>query len=193
MRTLSRQFLAALRAFLVLSVLLGLLWPFAFTAVAQVAAPAQANGSLIRTADGTVVGSSLLGQKTEGPQWFAPRPSDSDHAGDTSGSSQLSPVSGEHLATVQERRDALMAENPHARGPVPADALAGSSSGLDPHISPEYAAWQTPRIAEARGMSEADVAAIVARHTQGRTLGFLGQPRVNVTELNADLAAHAGR
>jgi len=193
MRTLSRQFLAALRAFLVLSVLLGLLWPFAFTAVAQVAAPAQANGSLIRTADGTVVGSSLLGQKTEGPQWFAPRPSDSDYAGDTSGSSQLSPVSGEHLATVQERRDALMAENAHARGPVPADALAGSSSGLDPHISPEYAAWQTPRIAEARGMSEADVAAIVARHTQGRTLGFLGQPRVNVTELNADLAAHAGR
>ena len=147
----------------------------------------------VRTADGTVVGSSLLGQKTEGPQWFAPRPSDSDYAGDTSGSSQLSPVSGEHLATVQERRDALMAENPHARGPVPADALAGSSSGLDPHISPEYAAWQTPRIAEARGMSEADVAAIVARHTQGRTLGFLGQPRVNVTELNADLAAHAGR
>ncbi|GAB49706.1 potassium-transporting ATPase subunit KdpC [Mobilicoccus pelagius] len=191
MRTFSRQFLAATRAFLVLSVLLGLAWPFAFTGVAQVVAPRQANGSLVRTADGTVVGSSLLGQKAEGPQWFAARPSDSEYAGDTSGSGNLSPVSADHLKTVQERRDALTKANPDARGPIPADALSASSSGLDPHISPEYAAWQTPRVAKARGMSEADVAAVVARHTQGRTLGFLGQPRVNVTELNADLAGSA--
>ena len=193
MRTFSRQFLAATRAFLVLSVLFGLLWPFAFTAVAQVVAPRQANGSVIRSADGREVGSSLLGQKNDGPQWFAARPSDSDYAGDTSGSGNLSPVSAEHLQTVEERRAALMTENPDARGPVPADALSASSSGLDPHISPEYAAWQTPRVAKARGMSETEVTALVSKHTQGRALGFLGQPRVNVTELNADLAAHGTR
>jgi K+-transporting ATPase ATPase C chain len=193
---IARQLSAALKALLVLTLLLGVLYPAAILAVGLIV-PGQANGSLIEV-DGKVVGSSLLGQAAEGPQWFQARPSASDHAGDTSGGSNLGP-SSEQLATdVSERMAALRASNPDAPATIPPDALTASGSGLDPHISPEYAAYQAPRVAAARGMSLEQVQRFIADHTQKATLGFIGRDRVNVTELNValatgDAAASAGQ
>lgn len=193
---IARQLSAALKALLVLTVLLGVLYPAAVLAVGLVLS-GQAKGSLIEV-DGRVVGSSLLGQAAEGPQWFQARPSVSDQGGDTSGGSNLG-ASSEQLATdVSEREAALRAANPDAPATIPPDALTASGSGLDPHISPEYAAYQAPRVAAARGMSLEQVQAFIADHTQEAALGFIGRDRVNVTELNvalatADAAASAGR
>lgn len=184
---IARQLSAALKALLVLTVLLGVLYPAAILAVGLVV-PGQANGSLIEV-DGKVVGSSLLGQAAEGPQWFQARPSVSDHSGDTSGGSNLGPSSEDLATTVSEREAALREANPDAPTAIPADALTASGSGLDPHISPEYAAYQAPRVAAARGMSVEQVHALIADHTQEASLGFLGQGRVNVTELNVALEA----
>ncbi len=186
---ITRQLLAALKALLVLTVLLGVLYPAAILAVGLVV-PGPAKGSLIEV-DGKVVGSSLLGQAAEGPQWFQARPSVSDQAGDTSGGSNLGPSSQDLATTVQEREAALRATNPDAPATIPPDALTASGSGLDPHISPAYAAYQAPRVAKARGMTVAQVQEIIADHTQQATLGFIGQDRVNVTELNTALAARA--
>jgi potassium-transporting ATPase KdpC subunit len=192
----TRQLFAALKALLVLTVLLGVLYPAAVLAVGLVL-PGQAKGSLIEV-DGKVVGSSLLGQAAEGPQWFQARPSVSDQSGDTSGGSNLGPSSEELASTVAEREAALREANPDAPTAIPADALTASASGLDPHISPEYAAYQAPRVAAARGMSLEQVQAFIADHTQKAALGFIGQDRVNVTELNvalatADAAGSAGQ
>jgi K+-transporting ATPase ATPase C chain len=193
---IARQLSAALKALLVLTLLLGVLYPAAILAVGLIV-PGQANGSLIEV-DGRVVGSSLLGQAAEGPQWFQARPSVSDQSGDTSGGSNLGP-SSEQLATdVSEREAALRAANPDAPATIPPDALTASGSGLDPHISPEYAAYQAPRVAAARGMSLEQVQRFIADHTQKATLGFIGRDRVNVTELNValatgDAAASAGQ
>ena len=192
----TRQLFAALKALLVLTVLLGVLYPAAILAVGLVL-PGQAKGSLIEV-DGKVVGSSLLGQAAEGPQWFQARPSVSDQSGDTSGGSNLGPSSEELASTVAEREAALREANPDAPTAIPADALTASASGLDPHISPEYAAYQAPRVAAARGMSLEQVQAFIADHTQKAALGFIGQDRVNVTELNvalatADAAGSAGQ
>jgi potassium-transporting ATPase KdpC subunit len=182
---IARQVVAAVKALLVLTVLLGVLYPAAVLAAGMLA-PGPANGSLIEV-DGRVVGSSLLGQSAEGPQWFQARPSASDQAGDTSGGSNLGP-DAVHLATqVAERESALRAANPGAPATIPPDALTASGSGLDPHISPEYAAYQVPRVAAARGMDVARVQQLVAAHTQHPALGFIGQDRVNVTELNVAL------
>lgn len=182
---IARQLSAALKALLVLTVVLGVLYPAAILAVG-LAVPGRANGSLIEV-DGKVVGSSLLGQAAEGPQWFQARPSASDHSGDTSGGSNLGPSSEELATQVSERETALREANPDAPATIPADALTASGSGLDPHISPEYAAYQVPRVAAARGMSVAQVQRLVAAHTQHAALGFIGQDRVNVTELNVGL------
>ena len=191
-RGFGRQFGAAVRAVLLLTVLLGLAWPLAFTGVAQVVARPAANGSLVEH-DGRVVGSSLIGQKSEGPQWFQPRPSASEYAGDTSGSGNLSPVGEPQLSAVRERADALRKANPGAPEAIPSDALTASGSGLDPDISVEYANWQVARVATARGIPADDVRRLVADHTTGRTFGFLGQPRVNVLELNLALqTGHGG-
>jgi len=192
----TRQLFAALKALLVLTVLLGVLYPAAVLAVGLVL-PGQAKGSLIEV-DGKVVGSSLLGQAAEGPQWFQARPSVSDQSGDTSGGSNLGPSSEELASTVAEREAALREANPDAPTAIPADALTASASGLDPHISLEYAAYQAPRVAAARGMSLEQVQAFIADHTQKAALGFIGQDRVNVTELNvalatADAAGSAGQ
>jgi K+-transporting ATPase ATPase C chain len=181
----TRQLLAALKALLVLTVLTGVLYPAGILAVGLLA-PAPANGSLI-TVDGKVVGSSLLGQAAEGPQWFQARPSTSDQSGDTSGGSNLGPNAPDLATEVSQREAALRAANPDAPATIPADALTASGSGLDPHISPEYAAYQVPRVAAARGMNVAQVQRLVAEHTQHAVLGFLGQDRVNVTELNVAL------
>ena len=181
----ARQLVAALKALLVLTVVLGVLYPAAILAVGLLV-PGPANGSLIEVG-GKVVGSSLLGQAAEGPQWFQARPSASDHSGDTSGGSNLGPSSEELASTVSEREAALRESNPDAPQQIPADALTASGSGLDPHISPEYAAYQVPRVAAARGMSVEQVQQLVAAHTQHAALGFIGQDRVNVTELNVAL------
>ena len=191
---MTRQLVAALKALLVLTVLLGVLYPVAILGVGLVV-PAPANGSLIRV-DGAVVGSSLLGQAAEGPQWFQGRPSVSDYAGDTSGGSNLGPSSADLASAVATREAALRQANPDAPATIPPDALTASGSGLDPHVSPEYAAYQAPRVAKARGMTVQQVRVLIASHTEHTVLGFLGEDRVNVTELNVALEttdAAAGR
>jgi K+-transporting ATPase ATPase C chain len=180
-----RQSWAGLRAMLVLTVLLGLLYPAVVWGVGQVVARDQAAGSLV-SVNGQVVGSSLIGQRWTGDQWFWGRPSASDYSGDTSGGSNLS---GTALADEVAKRASAAGLDPTS---APADALTASASGLDPHISPAYAQEQVARIAAARGLTENQVAALVAEHTQDRAAGFLGQPRVNVLQLNLALAALSG-
>lgn len=177
-----KQSLAGLRAMLVLTVLLGVLYPAVVWGAGQVAARDQAAGSLV-SSGGKVVGSSLIGQQWEGDEWFHGRPSASDYAGDTSGGTNLGP--GADLdAEVAKRAQAAGID----RATGPADALTASASGLDPHVSPAYAAAQVERVAAARGVDVAQVRSLVAAATQGRVAGFLGQPRVNVLELNLALA-----
>ena len=184
----ARQLAAAVKALLVLTVLLGVLYPAVILGVGLLA-PSQAHGSLI-SLRGNIVGSSLLGQAAAGPQWFQARPSVSDYSGDTSGGSNLGPDDADLATAVAERVqgdvDKLKQENPSA--PVPTDLVTTSGSGLDPHISPAYAAYQVPRVAAARGLSVGQVQRLVAVHTQHAALGFIGQDRVNVTELNVALA-----
>lgn len=187
-RGFGRQLSAAVRAFLLLTVLLGVVWPLAFTGVAQLAAGSAANGSLVKR-DGRVVGSALIGQQALGGQWFQPRPSSSDYAGDTSGASNLSPVGEPLRAAVRDRAAELRAANPDAPADIPADALTASGSGLDPDISPAYAHWQVARVAAARGVPADAVRRLVSEQTTAPSLGFLGQERVNVLDLNLALQA----
>lgn len=188
---LVKHFWAATKALLVFTVLLGVIYPLTITGLA-LALPGPAKGSLVR-ADGHEVGSSLLGQAATDPKWFQARPSASDQGGDTSGGSNWGPSAPQLADEIAGREATLREQNPAApTGPIPADALTASSSGLDPHISPAYAAWQAPRVAAASGLGLSDVQALVAQHTQGPALGFLGTDRVNVTTLNVALAARAG-
>ena len=169
--------------------LLGLAYPLAVTGVAQTAFPAQANGSLVRDAKGTVVGSALIGQPFAKAEYLHPRPSAAGTGYDASASSgsNMGPLN-ETLATrVKTDADALRAENPGAV--IPADAVTTSGSGLDPDISPAYARFQAPRVAEARGLPVAQVGAVIDRNVQGQLLGFIGQPRVNVLAVNRALDA----
>lgn len=189
-RTLSmvlRQSGTALRGMLVLTILCGLAYPLLVLGVGQVVAHDQAAGSLL-TRGGRVVGSSSLGQDVTGAQWFQGRRSASDYSGATSGGSNLAVGSKDQQQALATAEAALVAQNPHATTPPPAEALTASGSGLDPDISPAYAQWQVARVAAARGLSTAEVSELVAVHTKGRLLGFLGEPRVNVTEVNLALA-----
>jgi K+-transporting ATPase ATPase C chain len=190
--TVLRQLLAGLRMLLVMTVLLGLAYPAAITLVAR-AFPAQADGSLVTTADGTVVGSALLGQAFTGPEWFQPRPSASGYSGATSGGTNLSPASADQQQARQERLAALERDNPGAEGPAPEDALSASASGLDPHISIAYARWQVPRVAAARGIAAAELEAMIVAATDRAPLGYLGQDGVNVTRLNLALSERRQR
>jgi K+-transporting ATPase ATPase C chain len=185
-RDLLRQSLAAVRVLLVLTVLLGVLYPAAVWAVGR-AVPDRADGSLLRV-DGVAVGSRLLGQTFEGAQWFHPRPSANDYDGLASAPSNLGPSNPDLLAAIRERRAAVAREEGVSPSAVPADALTGSGSGLDPDISPAYAALQVPRVARERELDEETVRRLVAAATSGRQLGFLGEPTVNVLELNASLS-----
>ncbi|MCJ1700431.1 potassium-transporting ATPase subunit KdpC [Rathayibacter festucae] len=197
-RTGLRQYGVALRALLVLTVALGVLYPLAITGLGQVAFARQANGSLL-TENGETVGSSLIGQSftdADGnplPEWFQSRPSAAGDGYDASASSGSNhgPENEDLIAAIQERRAAIAAFDGVDPAAVPADALTASASGLDPQISPAYAAIQVARVAAARGLAEEDVRALVAEHTQGRDLGFLGDETVNVLELNLALAAQA--
>lgn len=186
-----RQLVPALRILAVLTVLCGLLYPLVVTGIAQAAFGDRADGSLVRDADGEVVGSSLLGQAFDDDEWFQPRPSAAGdgYDGASSSSSNLGPTNPELLDAVAERVAAYRKANglaPDAE--VPVDAVTSSGSGLDPHISVANALLQAPRVAEARGLPLDEVLALVDDHTDGRSLGFLGEPGVNVVTLNLALA-----
>ncbi len=178
----------------VLTVLLGLVYPLLMTGIAQVLLPNQANGSLVRDSSGNVVGSALLAQGFTQPQYFHPRPSAAGNGYDAtdSGGSNLGPTNQKLIDTVQSNADAYRQENGLAAdAQVPVDAVTASASGLDPDISPANALLQIHRVAAARGLSEDQVHAMVDQYTEGRTLFVLGEPRVNVLKLNLALDGHA--
>ena len=192
---IARQMLTAVVMVLAMTVLTGLAYPLAMTAAAQVLFPRQANGSLVTRADGSVLGSDLLGQNFAAPQYFHPRPSAAGADGydaTASGGSNLGPTSAKLMGQVADRVAAYRSENglPDTAA-VPADAVTASASGLDPDISPANAYLQVARVAKARSMSADQVRVLVDRATEGRFLGLLGEPRVNVLRLN--LALDAGR
>jgi len=176
---------------LVLTVICGILYPLVMTAIAQGLCPNQANGSLVRDTSGNPVGSTLIAQNFTKPEYFHPRPSAAGANGydpTSSGASNLGPTNPSLTDAVKSRADAYRDENGlAATAPVPADAVTASGSGLDPDISPANALLQLGRVARARGMTEAAVRALVTENTQGRTLGILGEPRVNVLQLNRAL------
>jgi len=174
---------------LVTTVFFGIGYPLVVTGIAQVIFPRQANGSLIHKG-GVLVGSGLIGQPFTAPGYFWSRPSAAGTAGydpTASGGSNYAPTNHALIDRVNASVQALQPTNPGA--PIPADLVTASGSGLDPDISPASAEFQVPRVARERGMSVEDVRAFVAAHTKGRQLGFLGEPRVNVLELNLDLDA----
>jgi potassium-transporting ATPase KdpC subunit len=182
-----RQAVAGLRLLLVLTVALGLVYPVVVYGVGRLGS-GRADGSLVEV-DGVVVGSALLGQDFEGDQWFQSRPSAAGDGYDplASGASNLGPENPDLLAEVEERRAEVATTESVDPAAVPADALTASGSGLDPHISPEYARLQVERVARVRDLPEGEVAALVEEAVRGRDLGILGQPRVNVLELNVAL------
>jgi K+-transporting ATPase ATPase C chain len=187
------QLRPALVLFLALSVLTGLVYPLAVTGIAQLAFPASANGSLIRQGD-KVVGSELIGQAFSDPKHFWSRPSATSpmpYNAANSGGSNLGPTNPALADAVKARIAALRAADPGNNHPVPVDLVTASASGLDPHISRAAADYQTARVARARGLPEAEVRALVERHTEPRWLGFIGEPRVHVLRLNLALDSAA--
>lgn len=199
-----RRFGVAVRVLLFFTVVLGIAYPLVMTGVSQVLFHGNANGSIVKV-DGKDVASDLIGQAytmdsgkkdSDGepimvadPKWFQTRPSASDYDGAASGGSNLGPNNADLVAAVDERRQAVAALEGVAPAQVPPDAVTASGSGLDPDISPAYAALQVNRVARERGLSVAKVQELVKESTEGRTLGFLGEPRVNVVKLNSALAA----
>jgi potassium-transporting ATPase KdpC subunit len=187
---MKRNLLISIWMTLATTVLLGIVYPLVVTGLAQLLYPRQANGELIRQPDGTVIGSSLLGQPFTSPGYFHSRPSAAGPAGYdpmASGGSNLGPTNKVLIDRVSGNVQSLSAEN--AGAPIPVDLATASGSGLDPHISPASAEFQVPRVARERGMKEDELRALVAKHTEQRQLGFLGEPRVNVLELNLELNA----
>lgn len=185
--------LVSFRLLVVFTLLLGFGYPAAVWAVGRVAFPSAAGGSFV-SRDGMVVGSSLIGQAVTSPGLFRTRPSAAGNGYDAaaSGGSNLGPTSKALADRVTAEVAKARAENIDAKRPVPADAVTASGSGLDPHVSPEFALWQVPRVSRETGLSEADLEAIVARRTEGRFLGLFGEPRVNALLLNLDVLARRG-
>ena len=200
-RAILRQLRPAILLTLLLTLLAGILYPLVTTGVAQTLFPSQANGSLVYQ-NGKAVGSRLIGQYWTQPQYFHGRPSATlnlqgtlaPYQADNSGGSNLGPTNSALTQTVQQRITALRQENPDvpAGTPIPVDLVTASASGLDPDISVAAAYYKIPRVAKARGMSQAAVRAIVDQHITGRFLGLFGEPRVNVLDLNLALDAASG-
>jgi K+-transporting ATPase ATPase C chain len=183
------QILPGLRIKIFMTILLGVVYPLAITGISQVVFPHQANGSLV-TAGGKVVGSELIGQNFVKPEYFQPRPSAAGSDGydaASSGGSNLGPTSKKLIDRVQASIEKFRKENPDYQGPIPADLLTASASGLDPHISPESAMAQAPRVAKARSVTADQMQHLIAQYTEGPDLGLLGEPRVNVLRLNLAL------
>lgn len=185
----------AIRATFATLLLTGILYPLVMTGIAQLLSPRRAGGSFVADAEGRVIGSELLAQGFSRPGYFHPRPS---AAGDTgydplaSGGSNLGPTSKKLRDQVAAAQAALQKENPEAPGPAPVELVTASGSGLDPHLSPRAAAWQAPRVARARGVSLDRVLAMVEEYAEARDLGVLGEPRVNVLDLNLALDRRFG-
>ncbi|MGA8473706.1 MAG: potassium-transporting ATPase subunit KdpC [Candidatus Cybelea sp.] len=169
-------------------ILFGLIYPLVMTGLAQAIFPRQANGSLV-TVNGKVVGSAIIGQLWTKPQYFQGRPSAAGKGYDptSTGGTNFGPTSKKLIDSTKNTIAQLEKDNPGAGGPPPIDLVTSSGSGIDPDISPESAYWEAPRVAKARHMSISAVNAIVAEHIQGRAFGLLGEPRVNVLELNLAL------
>ncbi len=183
---MKKNLIIAVMMTIVTTVLLGIIYPLIVTGIAQVVFPHKANGQLI-SRNGKLVGSTIIGQPFSGPTYFHSRPSAAGTGYDaaSSGGTNLGPTNQTLIARVDTDAKALQAENPGV--PVPVDLVTTSASGLDPHISIAGAEFQVPRVARARGISQQRVQELVAAHTEGRQFGFLGEPRVNVLELNLAL------
>jgi K+-transporting ATPase ATPase C chain len=189
-----KQLRAAVVSLALLTLLTGIVYPLLVTGVARAAFPKQASGSLV-VKDGKVVGSSLIGQQWDDPKYVWGRLSATLDANGkplpynagASGGSNLGPTNPARGDEEKARADALRAADPENTNPIPVDLVTSSASGLDPHISPQAAEYQVHRVAKARGLEEAKVRAVVAEHTEGRSLGFLGEPRVNVLAVNLAL------
>jgi len=188
-----KQLLPALRIMLFFTILTGFVYPGLVTVLSQVIFPKQANGSLI-SKNGQVVGSSLIGQNFAKPEYFHTRPSAAGmgYDGAVSSVSNLGPTSQKLIDRVKASAEQFKAENPAFSDPIPADALTASGSGVDPHISPATAKAQVSRVAGARGVDSAQIQQLVDQLTEGRSLGFLGEPRVNVLALNLALDQQVG-
>jgi K+-transporting ATPase ATPase C chain len=184
-----RNIITAILMTIVTMLLLGIVYPLAITGIAQVLFPDQANGQLIER-NGKVIGSRIIAQAFSSPGYFRPRPSAAGAGYDAANSAgtQLGPTNKKLIDNVKANVEAARKDNPTA--PVPIDLVSTSASGLDPHLSPAAADFQVRRVARERGMSEDELRALVAQHTEPRQLGFLGEPRVNVLELNLALDAH---
>jgi potassium-transporting ATPase KdpC subunit len=172
---------------IVTTVLLGVIYPLVVTGLAQVLFHDKANGQLLTRADGTVIGSRIIGQGFSAPGYLHPRPSAAGNGYDAANSngSQYGPTNQKLIDRVNADVARLHAENPSQ--PIPVDLVTASASGLDPDITPAAAEFQVPRLAHERGVSEQQIREVIERHTSGRQLGFLGEPRVNVLEVNLDL------
>jgi len=195
-RGTGRQYWVGLRALLILTVVLGVAYPLVITGIGQLAFPSQSNGTTV-SLQGKVVGSALIGQSFTDkkgnplPQWFQSRPSAAGdgYDGGASSGSNLGPNNPDLLKAVKERKQTIEKVDGVSAGQIPADALTASGSGLDPHISPAYALLQVDAVAKARRISADSVRKLVDSHTQQRDLGYLGEPTVNVLQLNIALAA----
>jgi potassium-transporting ATPase KdpC subunit len=186
----------ALRTTIVTLVLTGLVYPFVMTGLAQALFPWRANGSLVTDEKGEVVGSELIAQGFVNPAYFQPRPSAAGEKGydaASSSGSNLGPTSKKLQDRIKDNLKRLKEENPDATAPVPAELVTTSASGLDPHLSPQGMLWQVPRVAKARGVAPDRVMAVVDANVEGRTLGILGEPRVNVLLVNLALDRQFGK
>jgi K+-transporting ATPase ATPase C chain len=191
-----RQLVPAIRAFLALTVICGLLYPLAVTGIGQLVFGRQANGSVVHDQKGGEIGSSLIGQSFDGAKWFHSRPSSAGDGYDPTASSpsNLGPSNPVLLKTVAKRVADYRKENAMAKGaPVPVDAVTGSGSGLDPQISVANAELQAPRVARERGLTVAQVQSFIRAHTDGLSIGFLGEKGVNVLALNSAVEQAAAR